>query len=405
MFGTLKYATAGRAGQRGHHVALDERTIKTCAKSMVETCNLKKGDAVIVKGGAHNQTLLEEIALECYREGASPMIIITSDRYTKKVYDEISAKTLEIVPKHYVSMVKDADAIISVEEMDDPTIVGGFPRDKLQSRQKAMIPIFDIVYHLTDGKKWLYAGWPTKAYAKSFDVPYKTMEDIVIGGISVSPKELRKTGERLASKFKDASWIHAWDTKGTDFSVKVEGRRVNIDDGMISKEDFDAGDRGANLPAGEVFIAPYENVGSGRLYCPITSDRMTDQLVTDVSLEFKDGTLLLDKLKVGKNGKAVKASFKECEELDRKKYKQVRTTNVAELGIGYNPKITKAIGYILTDEKVTGTIHLAFGSNNTYGGTSESTMHWDFVSAPGINVDVERVDGKTVPILRKGIFV
>jgi aminopeptidase len=56
----------------------------------------------------------------------------------------------------------------------------------------------------------------------------------------------------------------------------------------------------------------------------------------------------------------------------------------------------------LTDEKVGGTVHVAFGSNNTYGGTSESTMHWDFVTARGINIEVERTDGKTVQMMSKG---
>ncbi|MCJ7561861.1 MAG: hypothetical protein MUO84_02480 [Thermoplasmata archaeon] len=72
------------------------------------------------------------------------------------------------------------------------------------------------------------------------------------------------------------------------------------------------------------------------------------------------------------------------------------------MGIGYNPKIKKAVGYILTDEKVAGTVHVAFGSNNSYGGTSESTMHWDFVSAPGVNIEVQRLDGKVIQVMTKG---
>jgi len=36
-----------------------------------------------------------------------------------------------------------------------------------------------------------------------------------------------------------------------------------------------------------------------------------------------------------------------------------------------------------------------------YGGNSQSTMHWDFVSAPGANIEVERTDGKTVQVMDK----
>jgi aminopeptidase len=384
---------------------VSEKRIKACARSIVMTSNLSKGDGVVIRGGAHTQTLLEEIALECYRKGATPSILTTSDRFIKKVYSEIPAKTLAITPKQYVGMVKACDMLVSIEEMEDPRTAEHFPREKLQARQRAMLPVHDLIFHPAKGKKWLYAGWPTKAAATRYGVSYNDFEKIVIGGTAVSPAHLMRAGRKLNRKFVDASWVHVWDTKGTDFKVKVEGRRRNIDDGIISKEDYDAGDRGANLPAGELFIAPHENAGSGTLYCPITSDRISDKLVKDVRLEFKNGRLLLEKTTAGQNGDALRASFEECEEIDKGKFDPVRTSNLAELGIGFNPSIRKAIGYVLTDEKVIGTVHLAFGANNTFGGTSESTMHWDFVTAPGVNIDVERVDGKTVGVMAKGRFV
>ena len=387
---------------KANQMVLTDSKIAECARSMVETSNVKRGEGVVVKGGAHTQQLLEDIALECYKRGATPTIIVASDRYLKRVYDEVPAKVLETVPKQYVALVKAADVLISVEEMDDPTIAESFPREKLMARQKASLPLYDVIYHKTKGKKWLYAGWPTKAAARSFGISYPVLEDIIIGGLSVPSATLMKTGTRMARAFRDAKSAHVWDSKGTDFWVNVEGRRINIDDGFTSDEDFKAGDRGANLPAGELFIAPKETTGEGTLFCPVTRDRMSDKIVTDVHLRFKNGKLLLDQVKAKKNLGALVASFKECESVDRKKYKPVRTLNVAELGIGYNPRIKKAIGYILTDEKVSGTVHVAFGSNNTYGGTSESTMHWDFVTAPGVNIEVQRKDGKKGRMMTNG---
>jgi len=386
-------------------MSIGEKKIDACAKSMIQTCNLKKGDAVIVRGGVHAMNLLENVAIESYKKGAIPYIITTSDRLLKRIYDEIPASTLATVPKHYVAMVRECDMIISVEELDNPSIAEKFPRDKLQARQKASLPILDLLTHPKKGKKWLYAGWPTKAAAKRYGISYSDLEDIIIGGISVPPKDLMRIGKRVDSKFEGASWAHVWDDKGTDFRVKVEGRRRNIDDGIISQEDYDVGDRGANLPAGELFIAPHETVGSGTLFCPITMDRVSDKFVKDVHIVFENGRLQLDRVTAGKNLDALVSSFKECEEIDKTKFDPVRTMNLAELGIGYNPNIRKAIGYILTDEKVTGTVHLAFGLNMGYGGKSNSTMHWDFVSAPGVNIEVEKRDGKTVQVMDKGRFL
>lgn len=386
-------------------MTIGTRKIRTCARNMVETCNLKRGDNVVIRGGAHTLELLEEVSLECYRKGALPMMIVTSDRYSKAVYKEIPSTTLSKSPKHYVGMVENADALMVVEEFDDPKVAEGFPREKLAARQKAMLPVIDIVYHPKRGKKWLYAGWPTKAAARRYGISFEQFERIVIGGISVPPKELMTVGKKMASRFSNASWIHVWDDKGTDFRVNIARRRANIDDGFVSKQDFDIGDRGANLPAGELFFAPRETVGEGSLYCPITQDRVSGKLVRDVRLKFKNGRLLLDEVKTSSNRDQLIASFRECEKIDQRKYDPVRTLCVAELGIGFNPKIKKAIGYILTDEKVAGTVHLAFGANQSYGGTSSSVMHWDFVTAPGANIEVERRGGKVVPVMIKGKLV
>ena len=386
-------------------MVVSRRIIVSCARSMVEGCNLRKGDGVVIEGGAHTQELLEEIAFECFKRGATPTVIVSSDRYAERVYREIPKQHFSIVPKQYVGLIKAADTLIFVEDFEDPSIATKFPRDKLQARQKAMVPIYDILYDTKDGKKWLYAGWATAKAAKSYGLPTSELEKIVFGGISVPPKTLAALGAKAARRFKDAEWVHVWDDKGTDFRVKVDGRRLNIDDGLISDYDYRMNDRGSNLPAGELFMAPHEEVGEGTLFCPITRDRMSEKMIRDVHLEFKGGKLLLNKVRAANDVDALIASFKQSQQTDRKKYKPVRTLNVGELGIGFNPKIKKAIGYILTDEKVTGTVHVAFGSNNTYGGTSESVMHWDFVTAPGVNIEVETLAGKTVRAMSRGKFV
>lgn len=94
-----------------------------------------------------------------------------------------------------------------------------------------------------------------------------------------------------------------------------------------------------------------------------------------------------------------------CEAVDRTEHKVVRTRFVGELGIGFNPSIKKSIGHALTDEKVAETVHLAFGNNMGYGGTSKSIVHWDFVTAPGVSMEAERKNGKTIEVMRKGKFV
>jgi len=172
---------------------------------------------------------------------------------------------------------------------------------------------------------------------------------------------------------------------------------------LLSDEQIALGDLGGNLPAGEVFFPPNEKQGEGKLLCPLTKERYTHKLIENVELVFKNGKLLMDKVSADTNLDILIDAFKQREKIDKaNKVPEIRTYNVAELGIGCNPVITQAIGYILTDEKINGSVHVAFGFNKSFGGTSTSQMHWDFVTAPKVNITVEYIDGSKKIIMENG---
>ncbi|MHA2475257.1 MAG: aminopeptidase, partial [Promethearchaeota archaeon] len=153
-------------------------------------------------------------------------------------------------------------------------------------------------------------------------------------------------------------------------------------------------------------FAPVETEGEGKIFCPLTKERHTHTILKNVELVFKDGKLLMDKVTADSNLDLIIDAFKKAESIDRdKNIPEIRTYNVAELGIGCNPVITKAIGYILTDEKINGSVHLAFGFNKSFGGTSSSQMHWDFVTAPAVNIDVEYEDGSRKSVMENGKLI
>ena len=385
---------------------IDRETIERCAKAIVESMNLKDGDSVVVRGGTHIQQLLEDIGYECYRHGAIPLIISTSDDYSSRVMRDIPAETLERTPQHLLGAYERMDCVITVEPYKDPSIQTKFPREKLEARVRSGTPLRKILHgEEGPGKKWCYSGWPTREAARFFKTDYELFERFIIGGITYPYQELRKRCKLIAEKLVGARSIHVEDPQGTDFWVAIEGRRVNLDDGFVDDEDVEAGDLGNNLPAGEVFVAPLEDRGEGTIFCPLTIDRLSGELIRGVSLTFRDGRLDLDSVEAEEGADLVVSSFRQTQKIDQETQEEVRTLNVAELGIGCNPKITKAIGYVLTDEKIGGSVHLAFGANNSFGGTSKSAMHWDFVTVPEASVTVELADGREVTIMDRGRLV
>jgi leucyl aminopeptidase (aminopeptidase T) len=66
-------------------------------------------------------------------------------------------------------------------------------------------------------------------------------------------------------------------------------------------------------------------------------------------------------------------------------------TNLAELGIGTNDG-ARLTGKVLEDEKILGTVHIAFGASAGIGGTVSVPIHLDVVILePTLEIGSERV--------------
>ena len=181
---------------------VEKEKIKLCAKNIVNAINIqKKGENILVRGGAYSQDLLEEIALEVYRNDGIPIITSTSDYYNETIYQDssISSEILEITPLHYLKLIENIDAYIVIEPDEDPGVQGRAPREKLNAKIKFNAPLKDVLY----GMKEEYApgyiinwnltknmGWGTNWY---FDKEQGTLEpgDITIVNFSFEPPTVR----------------------------------------------------------------------------------------------------------------------------------------------------------------------------------------------------------------------
>ncbi len=392
---------------------VDKEKIKLCAKNIVNAINIqKKGENVLIRGGVYAQDLLEEIALEVYRNDGIPVITSTSDDYKEAVFQDssISSEILEVTPLHYLKLIENIDAYIVIETDEDPGVRSRAPRNKLNAKIKYLAPIKDVLYGMkkeyAPGKKWCYAGWPSKKAAKYYGIEYELLEKFIVSGISIPQETMNEITVKLSENFKNAKNVYVRDDLGTEFWVNIQDRAGIQDDGLLTDDQIALGLLGGNLPAGEVFFPPHEKMGEGTLFCPLTRDRLSNKIIKNVHLKFKNGQLLIDEVTADENLNDLINTFKHSEKIDRDNdLPEIRTYNVAELGIGCNPEITRAIGYILTDEKINGSVHLAFGSNKMMGGTSVSQLHWDFVTAPQANITVEYKNGTKKQIMEKGKLV
>lgn len=184
-------------------------------------------------------------------------------------------------------------------------------------------------------------------------------ESMWIGAMDVDYEKMEEQALNLKKALEKGEDIEITAPCGTHLEFSIKDRPVLIDSGILRKP----GDFG-NLPAGEVFLAPVEGTAKGRL---VINSRPDLKLPSPIIAEIKDGKVIR---LTGTNKKA--SQLREVFE------KEPSARNIAELGIGINPK-AKNPDNILEAEKILGTIHIAFGDNIGFGGKVSANFHEDFV--------------------------
>lgn len=120
-----------------------------------------------------------------------------------------------------------------------------------------------------------------------------------------------------------------------------------------------------NLPSGEAYIAPVEDGADGEI--------LIDGSVVGVGLLTGPVILTL------RGGKLTGVSGPQAAEVERAIPDNGPSRTIGELGIGTN-RMAALTGVILEDEKIFGSIHIAFGTNISFGGAVKAGSHIDCVT-------------------------
>jgi aminopeptidase len=210
-------------------------------------------------------------------------------------------------------------------------------------------------------RRWCGTVWPTPAGAQQAGVSTGDFAALVERALFLDRDdpiaawgELHDTQARLIERLAGASELRI-EAEGTDLRVRVDGRTWVNSDGK------------RNMPSGEVFTGPHEASAEGRIrYTVPSSPGGVD--VEGIELEFREGRVVAARAERGEE--YLKATLATDE----------GATRLGEIGIGTNFGIDRAVGAILFDEKIGGTVHLAVGrSYPETGGVNESAVHWDMI--------------------------
>ncbi|MGE0079359.1 MAG: aminopeptidase [Bacteroidales bacterium] len=178
----------------------------------------------------------------------------------------------------------------------------------------------------------------------------------------------------IAAKMVGVSTIKVITEKGTNVVMPVKDRKILPSKGVMRNK----GESG-NLPSGEVYLAPWEDQTNGKL---IIDGSMAGigMIETPIVIDIVNG--YAESITGGKQAEQLTAMLDKVGRDARA---------VAEFGIGTNYKAILT-GEILEDEKVFGTIHIAFGNNKSMGGRISVGSHLDgLVKEPDVYFDDELI--------------
>ncbi len=196
-------------------------------------------------------------------------------------------------------------------------------------------------------------------------------------------REVEKLSNKVYELLSDTDEVKVETPSGTDISFEVNIDYFHKDTGII----HDSGEFG-NLPAGEADGAPV---------------KMNGTLVVDHLPFAKESEGMVVKIEDNRIVETVKG---ENTELHQKFERVEGSKMIAEFGFGTNSE-AELIGNILQDEKVLGTVHIAFGDNTSYvprgdSHRNECGLHWDTVcKEPTVWFDDTKILDKGEPIFNR----
>jgi leucyl aminopeptidase (aminopeptidase T) len=187
---------------------------------------------------------------------------------------------------------------------------------------------------------------------------------------------------RICERMATTRVVRVTAPAGTDITMPIAGRTPHASSGLFREKG-----QWGNLPTGESYLAPLEGQSSGVV---VVDGSMAGVGVTATPIRIAVEAGYATDITGGREADALRALLEPHGQ-------DART--LAEFGIGTNDRAILT-GVILEDEKVMGTIHIAFGDNKSMGGTVRVASHLDgLVTQPSVWFDDELVmEGGTLLI-------
>jgi len=334
------------------------------AKVLVNySTKVKKGDKVIIRAEAQAQPLVKAVYEEVLKQGAYPILRISLDEINNSYFKYASDEQLDYIDDFVKLEYEKADALIAISAPYNTKALSMVSSEKQARRSKATKELSTLMLSRAEKGElnWVICNFPTNSRAQEGKMSLEEYSDFLLNTCFLNEpdpvakwQQMEEFQSRIAEILTQKSKIRFVGDK-TDITFSTKGRKWISCSGKN------------NFPDGEIFTSPVEDSANGTVFFDFPAIYRGNE-VNNITITLKDG-------------KVVEAHAEKNEEfLQKMLHLDEGASFVGEIAIGTNTNVTHITGDILLDEKIGGSIHIAFGASYPEtGGKNESGLHWDII--------------------------
>ncbi len=330
----------------------DPRVKKLAAHLVNYSCNLKKGEKVLIESVGLEIPLVKELIREVYRVGAIPLVTIKDSEINRVLYMGCTVAQLRLMAQCEGARMEAMDAYIGVRSGSNVAELSDVPPEKMKLYMQHL-------WEKVHGKirvprtRWVVLRYPNSSMAQLAGMSTESFTDYYFRVCNLDYSKMSQAMDPLVELINQTDKVRIVG-RGTDLSFSLMGMKAVKCDGRL------------NIPDGEVYTAPVKESVEGVITYN-TPSLYHGFTFNDVRFEFEKGRI-------------VKARANDTERIQQILDSDGGARYIGEFALGVNPYITDAINDTLFDEKIAGSFHLTPG--NCYDDCdngNRSAVHWDLV--------------------------
>jgi aminopeptidase len=314
---------------------------------------LQDGVRVVIESIGAPIEAVVAILREVKRRGAVPLVWLKDDRIIRELAAAADEADVRYQAESELHALRQAQAWISLRAVSNAHESGDVPKERYARVLDGYVrPVH--LEHRNRHLRWVALRWPTPAQAQRAGMSTEAFEDFFFDLCLVDYARMERAMQPLVALLARTDRVRIEGPGDTDlrFSIRGIGGRAS------------AGRH--NLPDGEVFTAPVRDSVEGRIAFNVPST-FCGATFTGVRFVFRGGRI-------------VEAGADEPRRLAGILDQDEGARFLGEFALGVNPAVTRPVGDLLFDEKMSGSLHVAAG--NAYDvcdNGNRSAIHWDLI--------------------------